>query len=95
MDEFHSSSPLLNTDTSSGVPVSPLMTDLFGNIVLAWQLMRQELWGRLFNAVLNNTDKKTQYKVLYYVFHGCEDRRNGKSRDDQATTIYPLGVHSQ
>lgn len=62
IDEFHPSSSLLNTSTSSGVPVSPLMADSFCNITLVWQLKRQELWGRLFNAVLNNTDKKLNTK---------------------------------
>lgn len=58
VDEFHPSSSLLNTATSSGVPVSPLRADLFCNITLVWQLKRQELWGRLFNAVLKTLTKK-------------------------------------
>lgn len=67
--EFHPSPSLLNSDTSSGVPVSPLMADLFCNIILVWQLKRQEVWGRLFNAVLNNTDKKldTKYCIMSFV----------------------------
>lgn len=50
IDDVHPSSSLLSTATSSGVPVSPLRADLFCNITLLWQLKRQELWGRLFNA---------------------------------------------
>lgn len=64
IDEFHSSSSVLSTDTSSGAPVSCLMADLFCSIILVWQLKRQELWGRLFNAVLNNTDKPSTHTVV-------------------------------
>lgn len=70
--EFHPSFSLLNTDTSSGVPVSPLMADLFSNIILVWQLKRQELWRRLFNAVLNNTDKKLNTKCCTMSFLALE-----------------------
>lgn len=66
--EFHPSPSVLNTDTPSGVPVSPLMADLFCNIILVWQLKRQEVWGRLFNAVLNNADKKLDTKCCITSF---------------------------